>query len=242
MEPKHAVTTRKVIAVFDEVAEYYDAWYEEPMGQFVIKAESKVLNELLPGKGTGLDVGGGTGVFSRKLMELSEDRWIICLDPALRMLKRARGRSVDTVCGVASKLPFRPHVFDFAFAVTLLEFLENPLEDLSAIKEVLGEDATLVVMIINGNSEWGRLYAKLAVEGEPVLSMARLYEVEEAINVLRSAGYDVIGVVGALEEPPGEVPESEPKIRRGDATGCGVAFIECKVKVIQRAPPYRRST
>jgi len=213
--------------VFDEVADYYDAWYEEPMGRFVVRVETKVLDELLPKKGRGLDVGGGTGVFSRRLMALSSDRWVVCLDPSRGMLRRARGRGVDVVCGIAGMPPFRPRAFDFAFAVTLIEFLAEPRKELEAIRETL-RGGVFVLMVINRDSEWGKLYSKLAEEGEPVLRIARLYSVNEAVEILEKAGYEVLGVTGALEESPDEAREGEPTIRKGSSEGCGVAFIECK--------------
>lgn len=50
--------------------------------------------------------------------------------------------------------PLRPGSLDFAFMVTILEFLEDPRRALMSVKEVLRPDGCLVVMVLNRESPW----------------------------------------------------------------------------------------
>lgn len=220
-------STWRVVKVFDSVVDYYDSWYEQPMGRYVLDAEAKALDALLPRRGLGLDVGCGTGVFPKALMEIAPTRRIICSDPSLGMLRRARQRGVDSAACVAGRPPFR-RVFDFVYAVTVIEFLSRPVEEMAALKQVLKGGAVAVFMTINRESSWGKLYRKLAEEGEPVLSMARLYSIDEARELLTEAGYRVVDVLGALNHPPDVVPKSPPKFFREEKLeSCGVVFFKC---------------
>ena len=213
----------RVVEVFNSVVEYYDSWYETPLGRYVVKAEVKALQHLLPPRGVGVDVGGGTGVFTR---EIINDRWALCLDPAIQMLRRASRRGVDVICGVAEKPPLRESSLDFAFMVTVLEFLEDPLEGLSGIKPLLKRGGVLVVMIVNRDSAWGKLYNELAERGEPVLSLAKLFTLRELVSLLEEAGFKLVEVIGTLDNPPDVVPEEEPRLLSTGLDECGVLFLK----------------
>ena len=221
-------STRRIVKVFDSVVDYYDSWYEQPMGRYVLDAEVRALDLLLPRRGLGLDVGCGTGVFPKALMKASSDRRIICSDPSMGMLRRARERGVESVACTMGRAPFR-RVFDFAYAVTVIEFLENPVEELAALRHVLKDRAAAVFMTINKESSWGRLYRKLAEEGEPVLSLAKLYSIKDVETLLAKAGYEVVEMLGTLDTPPNTTPEKPFKLLRGiELARCGVVFFKCQ--------------
>ncbi|OYT61124.1 MAG: hypothetical protein B6U69_04220 [Thermofilum sp. ex4484_15] len=131
------VSLKEVIEAFERNADYYEEWYRKPLGRYVLRAELNALNSLVPKRGLGLDVGGGTGEFSSKL----KGREVICLDPALRMLKKAREKGVDCVAGVAGLPPFRDSSFDFLLLVTVLEFLREPVNDLKSLKRLLRDSS-----------------------------------------------------------------------------------------------------
>lgn len=109
-------------------AERYDAWYRTPRGQWIAKVESGLMLRLLrPQSGASLvDVGSGTGQFSRRFMEAGLN--VISLDPAADMLAVARHQipRLPIVRGTALALPFRAASFDYAAAVTSLCFVEPP--------------------------------------------------------------------------------------------------------------------
>ncbi|MER3557254.1 MAG: SAM-dependent methyltransferase, partial [Thermus sp.] len=52
---------------FAHLAEAYEAWYETPLGAYVIAEEEKALRALLPPGESLLEVGAGTGYWLRRL-------------------------------------------------------------------------------------------------------------------------------------------------------------------------------
>lgn len=226
--------SREVIEAFDSVADGYDQWYEEPLGRYVLRAELKALGELLPSAGVGADVGGGTGVFTAGLR--SGDRVVLCLDPALRMLERARLRGVDVVAGIAELPPLREGSLDFAYMVAALEFVRDPLRALTGIRGALKPLAPLVLMIINRDSPWGQSYMEAGERGDPIFRHARFYTLGEALSLLRRAGFDVDRVVGALPDPPAVIPRGEPRLLAPEtAPSCGVFFVRAIVRAASQA-------
>lgn len=111
-----------------EAAERYENWYSTVRGRWIADTEFDLMMKLLkPDTGiTVLDVGSGTGQFSRRFAQAGLD--VISLDPALAMLSVARSSSpmLPCVIGNALALPFRDHSFDYVAAVTSLCFVEPP--------------------------------------------------------------------------------------------------------------------
>lgn len=114
-------------------AEDYDNWYATPRGRWIAETEFALLRHLLkPATGTTLlDVGSGTGQFSRRFAQAGLD--VVGLDPAPAMLAVARRHVPESPCvlGSALALPFRDQSFDYVAAVTSLCFVEPPLRALT---------------------------------------------------------------------------------------------------------------
>ena len=213
----------KLIEVFSKNVESYDKWYSTPLGVYVREVESKALQYLLPVKGRGIDIGGGTGVFTNVL---GERVWTICLDPVYLMLKKALKRGVDVICGVIEQPPLRPHSLDYAFMITVLEFLEKPLKALLSVKMLLRKWGVFVIMFINKKSLWGEVYMKMARDGDPILSLARFYTISEVEDLLNQAGFKIVEKIGVLDYPPTSLPRSSIKICKKNIESCGAVFIK----------------
>jgi ubiquinone/menaquinone biosynthesis C-methylase UbiE len=110
------------------VAGCYEQWYAE-RGRRAAKLEKRLLTKLLDGFSnarTALDVGCGTGYFSRWLR--SQGLKVAGLDLSPAMLREARRRGDATcVLGDALALPFAERSFDLVVLVTSLEFIADPL-------------------------------------------------------------------------------------------------------------------
>lgn len=106
----------------------YEAWYHTARGRWIGGREFSLLGRLLqPQAGaTLLDVGCGTGYFSRRLARAGLQ--VVGLDPAPAMLAFARGRDagVRYVEGTARALPFADGAFEYASAITSLCFIPQP--------------------------------------------------------------------------------------------------------------------
>ena len=124
---------------FDDpaVAERYEQWYSGH-GRRADRLEKRLLAQLLedfPGASTVLDVGCGTGHFTRWMA--SRGLSVTGLDISEAMLSEARVRNgLRYVTGDAQSLPFGERKFDVATMMTTLEFLPDPS---SALTELVCE-------------------------------------------------------------------------------------------------------
>lgn len=106
----------------------YDAWYDTPRGRWIGEVEFRLLERLLaaqPGE-TLLDVGCGTGWFTRRFAATGVEVTGIDCDPGCVAFARARpGPPIRYLHGDARHLPFPDHAFDRVVSVTALCFV-NP--------------------------------------------------------------------------------------------------------------------
>lgn len=106
----------------------YDGWYDTPRGRWIGNAELRLLTRLLEPKACEelLDVGCGTGWFTRRLAALPGVR-VTGLDPNAGWLRYARLRDPRSCYleGDARALPFAEARFDHVVSVTALCFIPD---------------------------------------------------------------------------------------------------------------------
>ena len=202
---------------FDQVAGFYDDWYSHPQGRQVFEAELSALETFIPDSGLGLEVGAGTGVFAESLTD--EDRKIICLDPSVAMLAKAKERKMPAIISVGEHIPIALGAMDFAYMVTTLEFLEHPVATLRQVREATKEVAPLTIMFINAESAWGSLYRQIGAKGDPVFRHAKLRSFREVNEILGEASYVVLESMGTLTTGPEELDVGIELKEPGPETG-----------------------
>ncbi|MDR7506777.1 MAG: methyltransferase domain-containing protein [Armatimonadota bacterium] len=202
-------------AVFDELAERYDAWYDGPVGRVVFPLEVEVLRRLLEGQPRPwLEIGVGSGRFARALgVEVG-------VDPAWRPLRRARRRGIRVVRAVGERLPFPAATFGAVLAVVTLCFVEKPVEVLREARRVLRPDGALVLGMVFADSPWGDYYRRRGAAGHPFYSVARFLSRSDLAALLRRAGFTVVAAASTLRQPPTEAPRPEPVVE-GDPQDAG---------------------
>jgi ubiquinone/menaquinone biosynthesis C-methylase UbiE len=136
--------------IFERSAATYEEWYTGPRGRRADQAETALLEWLLawfPGARSILEVGCGTGHFSRWLAR--NGLRVVGFDRAPAMLVETRRRSpgIPVVLGDAHHLPFRDGAVDLAVFVVTLEFLDNPAVALAEAARVARQG--LVVLALN---------------------------------------------------------------------------------------------
>jgi SAM-dependent methyltransferase len=109
--------------------EQYDAWYGTPRGAWIGEAEFRVLLGLLrpQPKASLLDVGCGTGWFTRRLAT-EGGLQVTVLDPSEPAVAFAGGHSIGGerfVIGLAERLPFADRTFDYTVCITALCFIAD---------------------------------------------------------------------------------------------------------------------
>lgn len=120
-----ALDKKKVAASFGRAAESYDdaAQLQRDIGsdlmlQLPVDIAPKVI----------VDLGSGTGYFSKKLQERFPDAHIICLDLAEGMLnfsRRQRNVCADYICADAESLPLQSQSVDLIFSSLAIQWCEN---------------------------------------------------------------------------------------------------------------------
>ncbi len=110
--------------------EQYEAWYATQRGQWIGEEEYRLLASFLaPSQSeTLLDVGCGTGYFTRRFATDAVDNKVVGADIDLDMLRFAAGHSahgIDFIAADAQQLPFRDGSFDLVVSVTALCFIQD---------------------------------------------------------------------------------------------------------------------
>ena len=136
---------RRIMKQYDRSAHVYDAQYSEEQ-QTKIKT---ALTEICFRKtDTIIDLGCGTGQLLPHVSRLV--RLVVCVDNSRNLIAQAQARAahnkqVALIRADADHLPFQPHKFDMAFAITLLQNMPRPTQTLNEVKRVNKRNANLII-------------------------------------------------------------------------------------------------
>jgi SAM-dependent methyltransferase len=106
----------------------YDAWYRTPRGRWIGDVEYRLLHRMLgarPGE-TLIDVGCGTGYFTRRFARSGLTATGVDVDPAVLAFARAHAAGETYRQADARHLPFRDGAFDVGVSVAALCFIDEP--------------------------------------------------------------------------------------------------------------------
>jgi SAM-dependent methyltransferase len=92
-----------------------------------------------------VDVGGGTGNYSRALRDEGWDPLVVDREPG--MLARAKAKGLETVQGDAQKLPLPDGCADAVMLVSMLHHVEDPSRAIAEAKRILRPRGRLVLMV-----------------------------------------------------------------------------------------------
>ncbi|HDT15600.1 MAG TPA: class I SAM-dependent methyltransferase, partial [Firmicutes bacterium] len=134
--------------IFDKKSSDYDAWYDK--NKFIFLSEAVAIKKAIPAKGRGVEIGAGTGRFT-KALGIREG-----VDISSNMLKIAAKRGIKTKKASAYSLPYKTGSFDYALLIVTLCFLKHPLKALTEARRVLKPKGIVIIGIIDRNSRIGR--------------------------------------------------------------------------------------
>lgn len=125
----------------------YDAWYTQGHGKWMGNVEYALIMKLLkPSSNTTLlDVGCGTGHFSRRFTKHGLKVIGLDLDTEMLNFARSQDRTVTYLQGAATKLPFKDLSFDYSAAITSLCFLDNPVSALNEMWRVSRKGFNIII-------------------------------------------------------------------------------------------------
>jgi ubiquinone/menaquinone biosynthesis C-methylase UbiE len=140
---------REVKRRYDLTAHIYDRRYAEEQTAKIGAALESVNVEK---HGVVLDAGCGTGLLFNHVANKAEA--LVGLDISRRILMQAKKRErqlsdVHLIWADADNMPLKEDVFDYVFAVTLIQNTPNPFKTLNEIKRVAKTDAVVVITGLN---------------------------------------------------------------------------------------------
>jgi len=120
---------------FGKIASRYDTWYQTPRGTMYDRLEKRAIDSLLPAASDGgklLEIGCGTGHFSEHFASKGfEVTGVDISEPMVAVARQQNIRSGEFHVGDAERLPFTDGTFDVVAAITVLEFVCDPVSVVS---------------------------------------------------------------------------------------------------------------
>lgn len=161
----------------------YERWYET-VGRRADRAEKRLLQMLLrrfPGAHEVLEVGCGTGHFTRWLASRGFLAAGVDISPAMLFEARRRG-CWSCLEADAVDLPFASNSFDLVLMINVLEFIPEPIR---ALREALRVGRQGV--IIGALNRQSRLGKQRVGQGGAIWDSARLFNSSELNLLVRDA-------------------------------------------------------
>ncbi|HDP80047.1 MAG TPA: class I SAM-dependent methyltransferase [Spirochaetes bacterium] len=187
---------------FNNIAEYYDGWYDNPVGAKIDELEKAAVMKLLPPASTHpavLEVGSGTGHWSAWLAGLGYA--VTGIDIAEKMVSAARAKNIPGarfMRGDFMETGF-DGAFDIVIAVTSLEFMPDPCGAVRKMIDLARPGGAVVVGVLNACSYMG-LARKIKGGRDPVFKDARFFTRGEIRKALSDGGEATI--IGSTFMPP----------------------------------------
>jgi ubiquinone/menaquinone biosynthesis C-methylase UbiE len=189
------------IEPFEEHAFQYEDWFVR--NEFVYQSELQAVKAQLPERGSGVEIGVGSGRFAAPLGIK------VGIDPSTKMREIARKRGIEVIDAVAEDLPFADSQFDFALMVTTICFLDSIEAAFREAYRVLKLGGCLIIGFIDKNSPIGELYQQHKNESV-FYRVANFYSVDDVVSQLKKDGFKDFNFTQTIFRNSAEIKDIEP--------------------------------
>ncbi|MCK5395151.1 MAG: class I SAM-dependent methyltransferase [Gammaproteobacteria bacterium] len=202
------------LEAFDNFSLEYDKWFEDHEIEYAL--ELKAIRKFLPKEGDGIEIGAGTGRFTKPLgISLG-------VEPSKAMRSLALSRGVNIIAGTAESLPVEDGLYDFALLVTTVCFLEAPELAFKEVYRALKAEGFIIIGLIDKDSKLGKKYEKKKSKSK-FYKNANFHSVVEIQKKLEKIGFSNIECVQAIL--PGDINDSyKPEVKPGYGEGSFVVL------------------
>lgn len=199
---------------FDKHFERYEEWFSH--NRFVYQSEIEAVRRHIPHHGMGIEIGVGSGLFAQPL------KIHFGLEPSEKMRTLAAKRGVNVVDGVAEKLPFQDHFYDYALMVTTICFLDDPGKSITEAHRIIREGGKLIIGFVDKESPIGRRYREHQQESL-FYKQALFYSTAEIVSMMKQAGFSNFQFTQTIFKRLDKITEAE-EVRKGYGTGSFVVI------------------
>ncbi|MCK9418210.1 MAG: class I SAM-dependent methyltransferase [Nitrospirae bacterium] len=165
---------------FEKNVQQYEEWFVD--NPFAYVSELHAVQKLLPVKGSGIEIGMGTGRFSAPL-GIKQG-----IEPSRSMAEVAKKKGLDVLSGVAENLPYKDSEFDFCLMVTTVCFLDDIDRAFQEAYRVLNPRGSFIIGFVDKNSPIGNTYQQQKNESL-FYKAATFYSVDDLLVHLKKAGF-----------------------------------------------------
>lgn len=203
---------------FEEYASQYEGWFER--NRFVYESELRAIREQLPESRDGIEIGVGSGQFAAPLgIKLG-------IEPSRKMRQLAQSRGIETIEGIAERLPFRDSQFEFALMVTTICFVDDIQVSFQEAYRVLKTGGCLIIGFIDKESSIGRSYQQHK-KHSVFYRIATFYTVDEVVLNLEKIGFKNFNFTQTIFHNLSEIRAIEP-VKEGYGEGSFVVISALK--------------
>lgn len=176
------------MAIFNQVANQYDQWLEEPLGKFIYQREVDLMLSMLDTDEsmTILDAGSGTGNFTFELAKSGAN--VVGIDVSEEMINQAQTKlsnqnNIQFNLMDMYQLEFPDQSFDVVVSMTAFEFIDQPEKAFEELYRVLKPGGQLLIGTITKSGSWGRLYQSKAFADDPIYQHSAFKDMDDLSNL-----------------------------------------------------------
>lgn len=173
------------MSLFNQLADTYDAWYETERGQAIWRLEAECALSLYrpqPGDLV-IDIGCGSGIFSRLWLELGAR--LVGIDESSEMLSIAQKKDDQGLYRVMDmhELDYPDDYFDAAVSSFALEFTKDPAKVVSEARRVVKPGGSVLIGTISSEGAYGKDYIARGEQGHPIYSNASFHSLNDILKL-----------------------------------------------------------